>query len=212
VWTWIVVAVLLVAALVEGNGDPIDGGLTLLTEIARGKRLTHATYGADGVVNVSPDDLASMMGATLDEAALARMISSEQGNSDTTTKSAVALVAVNYANRTGTSVSSLLLRAKNPAHDGYFGTQRDIDQESANFNKSDRYASTALDAYEGDLEIARGVLGGTIADFTLGAIQFDNVAAFKSADDAAHTAANRIAQGRTQVFPAGVDPNLRFWA
>jgi hypothetical protein len=210
-WQWVIAGAVL-AALVAGQGDPIDGGLTLLNEIARGKRLTHATYGADGVVNVPPEDLAQMMGASLDETALARMISSEQGNSDTQTKAAIALVCVNYANRSGTTVAELLLRAKNPAHDGYFGTQRDIDHESANFNKSDRYASTALDAYAGDLEIARGVLDGTIKDFTQGAIQFDNVAAFKSEADAARVANNRIAEGRTQVYPEGVDTNLRFWA
>jgi hypothetical protein len=210
-WGW-AIAAFVVLALVTGDGDPIDGGLTLLNEITRGKRLTHATYGADGVVNVDPADLADMMGATIDETALARMISSEQGQSDATTKAAIALVAVNYANRSGLTVSALLLRAKNPAHDGYFGTQRDIDQESANFNKSDRYASTALDAYQGDLDVARGVLSGTIADFTQGAIQFDNIAAFKSNADATATANKRIAEGRTEVFPAGVDPNLRFWA
>jgi hypothetical protein len=208
----LVIAAAFVVALVAGDGDPIDGGLTLLNEIARGKRLTHATYGADGVVNVIPEDLAALMNASLDECALARMISSEQGHSDTTTKAAIALVCLNNANRAGTSVAALLLRAKNPAHDGYFGTQRDIDQESANFNKSDRYASTALDAYAGDLEIARAVLNGTIKDFTGGAIQFDNVAAFKSEADAARVANNRIAEGRRQVFPAGVDNNLRFWA
>ncbi len=207
---WLVAALIVLTLM--GDGDPVAGVQDLLNGIARGARLTHAVYGKDGVVDFDPGILAHQADATIDAYALARMISSEEGNSDPTTKAAVALVVVNYANRTGKDVSALLLRAKNPAHSGYFGTQRDIDADSANFNGSDRYASTALDPYEGDLEIATKVLDGTIGDFTGGAIQFDRLNAFKTAEAAARTAQNRINEGRTQVEVPGADPQLRFWA
>jgi hypothetical protein len=207
---WLVAA--LIAFTLLGDGDPVAGVQDLLRGITRGARLTHAVCGKDGVVDFDPGILAHQAGATLEAYALARMISSEEGNADPITKAAIALVAVNYAARVDRDVASLLLRAKNPAHTGYFGTQRDIDEGSANFNGSDRYASTALDPYAGDLQIAEGVLDGTIEDFTGGAIQFDRINAFKTPADAARTAQNRIAEGRTQVAVAGADPKLRFWA
>ncbi len=207
---WLVAALVLLTLM--GDGDPVAGVSDLLNSITRGARLTHAGYGPDGVVDFDPGILAHQANATLEAYALARMISSEEGKADPTTKAAVGLVAVNYARRTGRDVSALLLRAKNDAHTGYFGTQRDIEEGSENFNNSDRYASTALDPYEGDLSIAQGILDGTIADFTGGAIQFDRINAFKTADGAARTAQNRINEGRTQVDVPGADPQLRFWA
>lgn len=201
-------AIVLLFALV-GDGNPIEGGLTLFNEITRGKRLTHATYGADGVVNIPPDDLATAAGAELEEYSLARMISSEEGQANNATKAAVAWAMVNYARRAAKSITAILVRAKNANHSGYYGTQRDIDQQSSNFNKSDRYASTANDPYQGDLDIARGILNGTIEDFTGGAIQFDRAASETNPDKVAE---DRMNEGRTQVFPEGVDPGLRFWA
>lgn len=209
-WTWILLVVVVFA--VVGDGDPFDGASEVLNTVTRGKRLTHATYGADGVVNFNPEELAATAGATLDAYALARMISSEEGNAGNATKAAIALVAVNKARRSGKSISELLLHAVNASHDGYFGTQRDIDQDSDRFRESDRYASTALDPYAGDLKIAEGVLSGSIADFTMGAIQFDNLNAFENQASADRTAANRLKEGRVQVYPPGVPENLRFWA
>lgn len=205
---YVLLAVL--AFFLLGDGNPVEGVRVLLDEIQRGARLTHATYGADGVVNVDPQTLADLSGASsLDAYALARMISSEEGRADNRTKAAVALVAVNKARRGGKTISSLLLHAINSSHSGFFGTQRDVDEDSSNYNSSDRYASTAIDPYEGDLAIAEKVLSGELADFTFGAIQFDRQAGEKNPDK---IAADRIAEGRTQVYPDGVDPGLRFWA
>lgn len=208
---WVALVALLVLMLM-GDGDPMAGAESVLNGITRGARLTHAVYGADGVVDFDPGILAQQANASIDEYSLARAISSEEGNADPRTKAAIALTMVNYANRTGLDISALLLRAKNPAHSGYFGTQRDIDEDSDNFDGSDRYASTALDPYVGDLQIARAVLSGQLADFTGGAIQFDRLNAFKTPEQAARTAQNRVNEGRTLVVVVGADPQLRFWA
>lgn len=209
-WWALAIVVLL---LVMGDGDPLAGFQDVLAQITSGKRLTHATYGGDGVVNATPDDLAELAGASLDEYALARMVRSEEGNASNTVKAAIVWATLNYARRHDTTPAMLLLRAKNAGHAGYFGTQRDIDPESGNNGKSDRYASTALDPYQGDLDIVRAVMTGAIPDFTNGAIQYDAPPAFKSAERAAKVAADRIAEGRVQVFPEGIDPEaIRFWA
>ncbi len=203
----------LVLLAVAGEGDPIDGAVTILNSIERGQRLTHAAYGPDGVVRVDPNELARQAGTDLDSYALARMIASEHPRDANEFKVAIAHVALNYATRVGRSISSLLLRANNQRHTGFFGTQRDIDEDSAAYNESDRYASTALDPYAGELTIASACLSGEFPDPTGGAIQFDAPPAFKTPEAAARTAAKRIAEGRIQVFPDGIDPEkLRFWA
>lgn len=205
--------VVIAAVFLLAEGDPVGTITDMLNTIQRGKRLTRTTYGVDGRIDFEPEGLAEMAGASLDEYALARMLSSEEGNKGNLEKAAVGAVALNYARRKGRSISALLLRANNPAHSGWFGTQRDIDTNSPDFNHSDRYASTALDPYEGDLLIARGLLDGTIPDPTGGAIQFDAPPAFKSPELAERTAQNRIDEGRRQVFVDGIDPSqLRFWA
>lgn len=211
-WTAVfIVGVVLLAIL--GEGDPVAGVEDILNTIERGQRLTRTTYGKDGVIRVDPFALANEAGTDLDAYALARMISSEHGRDPNVYKAAIAHVALNYATHVARSISSLLLRANHPDHTGWFGTQRDIDPASARFNKSDRYASTALDPYAGDLEIAEAVLSGAVADPTGGAIQFDAPPAFKTPEDAARIAADRIAEGRIQVYPDGIDPDrLRFWA
>lgn len=211
-WTTVLIVGVLMLAIM-GDGDPVAGASELLDTIQKGKRLTRTSYGHDGVIRDDPALLAEQANTDLDSYALARMIASEHGREPYNYKAAVGHVAINYASSVGRSVSSLLLRANNPDHTGHFGTQRDIDESSANFNESDRYASTALDPYEGDLQVAVAVLSGQVPDFTFGAIQFDSPQAFKTPADAARTAAKRIAAGRTQVFPEGIDPDmLRFWA
>lgn len=201
---WIVVAIVLL--LIVGQGDPVDGVSQLVDEFvyARGARLTHATFGADGVVRVDPSQLAELAGVDLETYAHARCLSSEEGNSAVEIKIAVAWAMWNEANRRGTTISSLMLHAKNPAHTGYFGTQKDLST-----GKSDRYASTALDPYQGDVDICLRVQAGTIPDPTGGAQQFDRPA---GEADPAHIAENRIASGAEQVDVPGVDPDvIRFW-
>jgi len=205
----IVVVLVLVALFLLGDGNPVEGVTVILDGIARGQRLTTATYGSDGVVNADPQGLADLAGASsLDAYALARMISSEEGKADNTTKAAVAWAAVNHAAKIGKTISQVLLSAHNSNHNGFFGTQRDIDQDSPDFDKSDRYASTALDPYQGDLDIAEGVLSGDIADLTGGAVQFDRPASEKNPTA---VAASRVKEGKTEFHPPGVDPGLRFW-
>jgi len=206
---WIVVA--LVLLLVVGQGDPIDGVTQIVDEFVyqRGARLTHATYGTDGVVRADPDQLAALAGVDLNVYAHARCLSSEEGNSPVEIKIAVAWAMWNEANRRGVDMAALMLHARNAMHSGYFGTQKDIDPDSSNRGKSDRYASTALDPYQGDVDICLRVQAGTLPDPTGGAQQFDRPA---GESDPAHIAENRIASGAAQVDVPGVDPNvIRFW-
>ena len=173
-----------------------------MTAIQNGSKVTHAPYDADGVVRFDPEDLAAQAGCDVDEYALARMIASEEGSSDTGTKIAVAWATVNEADRRGVSISAMLLRAVNSDHSGYFGTQKDLST-----GKSDRYASTALDPHAGDVQIAQGVLGGSIPDPTSGANQFDRPAGESNPDA---IAASRM-KTSDPVTVASADPGLRFW-
>ena len=205
---WLVAAALVVWFLKVGEGNPLDGALTLLNEIVRGERLTHAPADATGVVDVSPDDLAETAGLSLEEYSLARMIASEEPHADNATKAAIAWCTVNEANRRGQSITELLVWAKNPAHNGLYGSQQDKDPSSPNFHGSDRYATTALDPYDGEGQIARGVLTNQIGDLTGGCQQFDRPAQEKNPDK---VASNRMASGASPVEVPGVDPGLRFW-
>jgi hypothetical protein len=184
--------------------------LAALAGIVRGHRLTHEPYDTDtGVVDAEPADLAAQAGLDLDTYALARMIASEEGTSSNIVKAAVAWATVNHAERAGKSISDLLLAANNPDHRGYFGTQKDIDDASPNQGKSDRYASTALDPYDADGQIAAQVMSGDLPDFTHGADQFDRPAGESNPDK---VAANRIASGSVAVAVDGLDDaGIRFW-
>lgn len=129
----------------------------------RGKRLTHSTTDDNGDVVESPVELAiaasQVVGRDVTAAAyaLARNIHSEEGGSDQATQTAVAWVAVNVANG---SIVSLLTRCRRASGQGKFGSQ------------TGRWASTARDPYEGDLEVAEGVLSGAIPDPTGGAVHY----------------------------------------
>jgi hypothetical protein len=210
-------ALLLFLAWQAGDGDVVTGASDLLDQFTRGQPLTGASYDlATGVVPYDPNALAAQVGCTLDQLAMSRMLSSEEGQSDNTTKAACAWCLVNHAGQVGESVSAVLLAAVDPAHAGYFGTFKNIDKSSPYYtvnsagkpNKADRYASTALDSYNGDLQIAIAVLTNQIADFTNGATQFDRPAGENNPDA---VAAKRIAAGSESVTVPGVDPGLRFW-
>lgn len=133
--------------------------------VTRGRRLTHTTPNESGDIENDPQSLADEASAvvgrevSLEAYALARMLASEEERASTTTKVAIAWVAVNEAARRGVSVPVLLLADRGPG-DGFFGEQRG------------RYASTAADPYEGDLQAAEAVLSGEIGDITGGAIHF----------------------------------------
>lgn len=202
---WIIAAVVLLALL--GGGNPLEGALTALNELTRGKRLTHSPADSTGLVDADPDELADDAGASLEAYALARMISSEEGQQDPTTQAAIAWATINTARRRGSSVAALLLRAKNDRNNGYFGSQKDKDPDSANFGHSDRYASTALDPYARDLTVAEQCLDGTLPDLTGGATNYDRPAG----EDAAKVAANRLESGLVLVDVPGAAEGLRFW-
>lgn len=133
--------------------------------VTRGTRLTRTSLDENGDVDADPMDLvanaASVAGVTvtLNEYALARMLGSEEANADPNTKVAIAWVALNEAERRGVSIANLLLRDNGPGN-GRFGEQRG------------RYASTARDPYEVDLQIAQSIISGQVGDITGGAIHF----------------------------------------
>jgi hypothetical protein len=216
-WKWALVLVL-AYALYQGDGDPLAGMTVIIDEIKRGRRVTHAAYDhTTGIVPPDPQTLADQAHVDLDTYAMARMLSSEEGNSSNEIRVACCWALKNKAAREGKSIPDLLLRAKDPNHSGKFGTFINLDPSSPYYtvnsdgkpNAADRYASTALDPYDGDLEIAISVLLETIPDPTGGADQFDRPGGEKNPDA---VAAKRLAAGQILADVAGVDPNvIRFW-
>jgi hypothetical protein len=191
VWWLLAFAVVLVAL---GDGDPVEGAVTAWGEITRGKRLSHGpAVNADGIVDADPQALADEAGLTIEANSLARLISSEEGTSDTTTQAAVAWAVKNEAARRGLSITDLLTRGSG----GFYGSQ-----------VANHYASTARDPYARDGQIAQYVLDGTIADMTGGATNFDRPRGEK---DPEKVAANRVKSGLVLVEVPGTDAGLRFW-
>jgi len=208
-------------------GEPEPGGLIgdvrqafrdAIAAVTQGRRLTRAPYDkTTGVVPGEPAALAAAAGLDLDAYALARMIASEEGNSSPAVQALVAHAVVNNARIEGRSISAVLLRAKNPDHAGRFGTQKDLEtlvttSDGKQVHPSDRFASTAVDPYEGHAAVARGVLDGSIPDLTGGANQFDRPSGERDPDAVAR---RRIAAGSELV--TGLDDidgigDLRFWA
>lgn len=203
-------------------GDPEPGGVIgdvrqtfrdAIAGITQGRRLTRCPYNkTTGVADCDPQQLADAAGLDLDTYALARMISSEEGNSTPAVQALIAHAALNHARLQGTAISAVLLAAKNPAHRGRFGTQKDLEITLSNGrHPSDRYASTATDPYAGHAEIARGVQDGSIPDLTGGANQYDRPS---GESDPERVAANRIAGGSEPVEGLGEIEgigDLRFW-
>jgi len=129
----------------------------------RGQRLTHASTDDNGDIVESPEELAAAASSTLgrdvsvDAYALARNIHSEEGGSGQSTQLAIAFVAINVA---GGDLVGLLTRCKRASGSGKFGSQ------------TGRWASTASDPYEGDLQVAELALSGQVADPTGGAVHY----------------------------------------
>jgi len=184
--------------------DALDG-------IIRGERATRCSYDkTTGVVPCDPTSLADQAGQSLEVYSLARAVASEEGRSSSAVKALVAHAINNEARRRGSSITALVTRAKLPAHNGMYGTQRNIEEGTAGYDGSDRYCSTAQDPYSGDLEIAAGVLDGTIPDLTGGATQFDRPSGESDPD---RVAQNRMNAG-SELVPGIEDltgDDLRFW-
>ena len=204
---WLLVA-LLVYLLWVGQGNPLDGAVTAINEVARGARLTHSPADSTGLVGDDPQALADEAGASLEAYSGARMLASEEPHTDATTQAAIAWCLINEASRRGSSVTDLLTRAKNPRNEGHYGSQKDKDPSSPNFGHSDRYATTALDPYQRELDIFTQCLDGTIADLTGGCTQFDRAGEELHPD---RVAANRVAAGSVLASVAGTDSGVRFW-
>ena len=204
---WIAGA-LVVYFLWVGQGNPVDGAVTAVNELTRGSRLTHTPADSTGLVNADPQDLADEAGATLEQYSAARMLGSEEPHTDATTQAAICWCLINEAAKQGTSITALLVKAKNPRNNGYYGSQKDKDPDSANLGNSDRYATTALDPYQRELDIATQCLDGTIGDFTGGATNFDRAGEEKNPDK---VAVNRQSEGLVLAQVDGADDGVRFW-
>lgn len=186
----LVLFVLLVPVLDTGS----IGGV-ILGYVAKGGRVgTRSSMADDENVDQTPDDLAASAGLDVDTYALARMISSEEGNSANIRQAAVAWVMLNNGG-TGYAIPR-----------GTFGRQ----------GSGGRPISTSQDPFEGHVDIAKGVLSGSIPDPTNGARYFiapkaqDSLHArdpvkYKSFAD---VNASRIANGHNPVIVEGIDPDL----
>jgi hypothetical protein len=193
-------------------GDVRQAFRDAINGITQGSRLTHCSYDkSTGVAPCDPAELARQAGLELETYALARMIASEEGNSSREVQALVGHAVNNAARASGTTIAAKLLRAKLPAHSGRFGTQRNIEEGTAGYNGSDRFASTATDPYEGHAAVAQGVLNGSIPDLTNGATQFDRTGGESDPD---RVAQNRIDSG-AELVPGLEDiegiGDLRFW-
>lgn len=207
---WVVLLLVVGFLTWNGDGDPLAGAEDIYASITRGARLTHAPYDSTtGVVPGDPEQLAATANLTAEQYALARMISSEEGNSSNAIKVGVCWAIINLAASEGKTIVELLTHAKNSAHSGHFGTYKDIDPASSNKGHADRRASTALDPYDGDGQIATSCLDGTFADITGGAIEFDRPGGEK---DPTYTEKKRVAAGLVVADIDGIDSSvIRFW-
>lgn len=199
----------------DGEGATVvdklgDGVRDILSSIVKGKRVTNAPYSkTTGLVPGTPNSLATSAGVDVETYSLARVIASEEGLSSAATQAAVGWSVRNKASSSGTSITKLLTNAVLTKHSGSYGTQRNIEVGTVGYYGSDRYASTANDPYAGHVQVAAGVLDGTIPDFTNGADQFDRPA---GETDPLAVAVNRINSGSTEVDLSGiVDDGIRFW-
>jgi hypothetical protein len=212
---WLIVTAILAWLAFQGDGNPIAGvediGEDLYASITgRGSRLTHGTYDSTtGVITDDPDTLATTAGLTDEQYALARCLSSEEGNSSNAIKVAVCWAVINYCAKQGKTISDELTHATEPTHSGHFGSYKNVDAASSTNGKPDRYASTKLDPYTDDGQIASSCLDGTFPDPTGGAIQFDRPGGEKNPD---YTATKREAAGLVVADVDGVDATvIRFW-
>jgi hypothetical protein len=201
-------AVVVIAVLIFAFVVPILPKTGTLAQFAigaivKGSRVGDATSpnpDAPTEIAQDPTTLAADAGLDLDTYALARVISSEEGNSPNAFQLAIGCAMRNLANHYGAGIFDT-------ATDGSFGRQSG--------GVTSRPVSTWEDPYEGHVAIAQAVQGGT-PDVTQGAYQW----VAPKAQDAlnrrdptkyktfAEVDAARIAGGLRQVNVDGVDPSL----
>lgn len=175
------------------------------------KPLTNARPGPDGVVRADPQQLARSIGVDLRTYALARMVASEHPHDPEPIRIAVVWATINHARKLRITPETLLLRGKAGLSDGFFGAQY-----------TGKYATTANDPTQQDLDTVLGVTGGQISDPTQGADQFDVPAAQRAAAKRGVTgytkspeqvAASRRAAGKRLVLLPGIpEEKFRLWA
>lgn len=174
---WAVGGILALAALF---GSAEKGGGVLADFLAalhgRGSRVGPSTSpNSLGVIQDDPQSLADSAALDLDVYALARAISSEEGNSPKLQKVAVGWAITNYAS--GRGIENVLLAGRGPTS-GYFARQNaryQVGQDSdgnPQYAHAGKYASTAIDPYQDDVAIATAVLNRSIEDPTGGATNF----------------------------------------
>jgi len=151
------------------------------------------------VMPSDPQQNADDSGAdSLDHEALARVSASEAGGQKLIAKAGVCWVVLNVANRTNRSVADVVLGSATS-----FGKQGTGGRS---------FVSSAKDPAPVDLDIASGVLGGTVLDPTGGAVNFDSPGAYDDPSRADLFAANRAKEGKALVLLDGVsERTFRFW-
>jgi hypothetical protein len=183
-WLWGGGAVL--AALAWWKGREVA---TIVTDVvSRGKRLTWAGKGADGLVPIGPEALcasaAAELGRALSQEAhdLARMIRSEGASAGLIR----AHVALNDARELGWSLHALLTYSTSPLTTGHYGEQATPASRAPGGIKSVRRYSTAADPYEIDVEIAERAMleHAQGVDPTVGAVKFVDRASLSSQEGA----------------------------
>jgi hypothetical protein len=172
---YLIVAGVIVLSLTDGETGILSAFLA--TVQGRGSRVGTRTAVDDlGVVPDSPATLAASAALDIDTYALARMLSSENGNDPAIYKVAIGWAAVNRAG--GRGIAEVLLSGHGDTY-GHFARQNaryrtgalDADGEPATAHAG-KYASTALDPREDDVAIGKAILAGEIPDPTGGATNF----------------------------------------
>ena len=196
IWAAIVLIAIFVLPILPTTGTV---GQFLIGEIIKGARVgdkSSANPTAPSEIDQSPEDLAASAGLDLQTYTLARIISSEEGNSPV-----LYWVAIAWASKNNAPDGDIFSWAT----DGSFGEQG-----------SGRPVSTRQDPYEGHVKVAQAVLAGTVADPTEGArywiaprtqdiLHLRDSSKYKSFAD---VNASRLASGLRQVNPAGIDSGL----
>lgn len=148
----------------------VDAGVDILADlVGSGRKLSTSILDEDNIVTNDPEQLRreaeDIIGQSVsaDAYALARMVRSEAGSADLTTKVRLANVAINQARALGWSPYDVIVYHKTAARDGRYGAQI-----------SGRFASSR-DPYEVDLKAALQALRG---DITGGATNFAHQNAF----------------------------------
>lgn len=182
-------------------GGAVVGGALLLWVLWPSDAYASPGAGSDGMSGASP---IRFPGAD-DANALARAVTSEEGNASELVRTAVAWAVINYANLHGVSPTAAVQKHSDGYHYG--------DQVGGN------YVSSRFEAAPRDRELVDRILRGELPDPTPGAIQFDSP---KTQDwqyargqvrlSSAEVGANRRGEGKREFTLPGEDPYaFRLW-